>query len=88
VRQFYDPNKRSGKAIAKSIGWGGRVAWDIYLFYEEGSEWIEGPPVPTAWIHQLNENWADRAHFRTGADLVEELFKTMKKLLPIQHREP
>jgi hypothetical protein len=41
-----------------------------------------------AWIHQLNENWADRAHFHTGADLVEELFKTMKKLLPIQHREP
>ena len=81
VLQFYDPHRRSGKAVAESIGWEGQVAWDIYLFYAAKGQWVEDPPNPTAWMHQLRESWADPAHFYTGEDLVRELFKTLKELL-------
>jgi hypothetical protein len=37
VRHFHDPAKRSGRAVAASLGWKDYVAWDIYLFYEAGS---------------------------------------------------
>lgn len=77
VRHFYDPDRLSGKAIAESVGWRGKVAWDIYLFYAPGAEWIEGPPIPAAWMHQLSESWADRDHFRTGDYLVRELHSTV-----------
>ncbi len=81
IQHFYDPDKLSGKAIAESVGWKDKVAWDIYLFYVAGAEWIEDPPIPDAWMHQLSENWADREHFRTGEYLAEELYSTVKALL-------
>jgi hypothetical protein len=80
VRQFYDPNQIAGKAIAERVGWKGKVAWDIYLFYPAGHEWTKRPPTPSAWKHQLRETWADREHFHAGDDLVKALFETMKKL--------
>lgn len=81
VRHFYDPEKRAGKAIAESLaGEESKPAWDIYLFYEKGSEWIEDAPAPTDWMHQLTgSGWADLAHFHTGDELVEELHKAMTK---------
>jgi hypothetical protein len=31
-----------------------RSAWDVYLFYEPGVEWVHRvPPTPTQWAHQL-----------------------------------
>jgi len=82
VRHFYDPEKHVGKAIAKSLGCeDSDAAWDIYLFYEKGIEWIEDAPTPTDWMHQLTgSSWADLAHYRTGDELVEELHKAMKRL--------
>ena len=84
VRHFYDPEKRLGKAIARSLNWEVGVAWDIYLFYAKGSEWVEDPPPPTDWMHQLSDNWTDRAHFRFGDALVEELHKTMRELMEVE----
>lgn len=81
IRQFYDPAKRSGKAIAKSIGYEDRIAWDIYLFYSAGAKWIENPPAPNDWLHQLSENWIDRERYHTGDDLGRELSVTTKKFL-------
>jgi len=78
VRQFYDPKQRSGKAVSESLGYAGKVAWDIYLFYQSGEEWIETPPAPAYWMHQISENWASRNHFRTGDDLRKELYTTAK----------
>ncbi len=83
VRHFYDPEQRSGKAIAQSLALEGRVAWDIYLFYAKDSEWTDSPPTPRQWMHQLSASEADSAHFHTGDDLVEELYKTMKRLVDI-----
>ena len=48
IRQFYDPDQHCGKAIANSIGWQGKIAWDIYLFYTPGGEWIKTPPQTIA----------------------------------------
>lgn len=80
VAQFYDPEKRTGQKIAASIGWDHKVAWDIYLFYAAGSVWDQKPPHPTAWMHQLKEDWADQDHFHTDDDLAAELKVTMMKL--------
>jgi len=81
VQQFYDPAKRAGHTVAGSVGWNGHIAWDIYLFYETGIIWSEVPPVPTHWMHQLKDGWADRKYFRTGGDLTTELSITVKMLL-------
>jgi len=81
VQQFWDPDQLSGKAIAEALGYKGRVAWDIYLFYTPGSKWMEHPPEPAGWMHQITEGWADPDHFFTGDDLAEKLFDTAKGLL-------
>ena len=77
VRHFRDQARRSGQAIAASLGWKDYVAWDIYLFYEAGSKWLDEPPPPAHFAHQLPR---DHAHFRTGDDLVRELREAMKRL--------
>lgn len=83
VHHFYDPEKRVGEAIARSLGGEeGKVAWDIYLFYKAGSEWAENPPTPIAWMHQLTDSsWADHVHYHSGDDMVDALYKTMKELI-------
>jgi hypothetical protein len=84
VRQFYDPAQLSGKAIAESLGYNGKVAWDIYLFYAAGGEWIHNPPVPNSWMHQISERWASRRHFHTGDELFKKLYTAAKKLRRIK----
>lgn len=79
--QFYDPQQLSGRAVADSLGWPGRIAWDIYLFYTAGSHWNETPPLPSDWMHQLTDPWADSERLRMGNDLVRELGRSMKRLL-------
>lgn len=81
VRQFWDPYGFSGKVIAEALGYEGRVAWDIYLFYAAGSEWREHPPQPAGWMHQISGGWADPGHFYTGEDLRRHLYETARKLL-------
>ena len=81
VHQFWDPNQLSGKAIAEALGYKGRVAWDIYLFYEPGSEWTVHPPEPAGWMHQISQGWVDRGHFYTGQDLRRKLHETAQGLM-------
>ena len=76
VQHFHDPAKRSGQTIAASLGWDNYVAWDIYLFYEAGSKWLDGPPSPAHFAHQLPR---DSGRFRTGDDLVRELREAMMR---------
>jgi len=81
ICQFYDPQQLSGQAVAHSLGWHGRVAWDIYLFYTPGSRWNETPPAPVDWMHQLTDPWANPDRLRIGDELVRELAVSMKKLM-------
>ena len=81
ICQFYDSQQLSGRAVADSLGWQGRVAWDIYLFYTAGNPWNENPPAPIDWMHQLKDPWADLERQRMGGDLVRGLAGSMKKLV-------
>jgi hypothetical protein len=80
VQQFYDPNRLLGKAIAKSIHPQGSVAWDMYLFYSEGIEWTEQPPIPFDWAHQLDDSWADPNHFAWDKALISRFHKIIDRL--------
>jgi hypothetical protein len=62
------------------VGWKGRVAWDIYLFYGSNVKWTEAPPKPEFWMHQLSDDWADKDKYRTGDDLKNELSVSLEKL--------
>ena len=45
-----------------------RSAWDVYVFYEPGVEWVHRvPPTPTQWAHQLEPDpgVGDRLAFGT-----------------------
>jgi len=84
IRQFWDPHQLSGKAIAEALGYKGRVAWDVYLFYTPESKWVEHPPAPAGWMHQISQGWADQNHFFTGDDLVKKLYDTAQGLLASQ----
>ena len=78
VHHFFDPSRRVGKAIAEGLLREG-FAWDIFLFYDKGDEWLERPPKPARWMHQLSPIQADPEHFRGGADaLLGELRLVMK----------
>jgi hypothetical protein len=81
IQHFYDPTKAVGKAIADSVGWTGNIAWDIYLFYLSPDNWIDTPPAPKSWMHQLKDNWATNETYRTGNDLMMELSASMERLL-------
>ena len=81
IEHFYDQDQIVGKEIANTVGWDGHIAWDIYLFYGPHVDWKNMPPKPTYCMHQLTDSWADREHYHTGDDLVNELLMTMQKLL-------
>jgi hypothetical protein len=50
-------------------------------FFEPFTEWTEKPPKHLFWMHQLTDDWATKDNYRTGDDLKNELFISMKKLL-------
>ena len=81
IQHFYDNKKTTGKTIADSVGWAGKVAWDIYLFYSPFVEWTETLPKPLFWMHQLTDGWATKDRYHTGEDLKNELLISMEKLL-------
>ena len=81
IRHFYDPNQLSGREIAASVGWEDKIAWDIYLFYPPKVEWVDIPPKPARWMHQVSDEWARNGHYQTGNDLKRELSASLKTLL-------
>jgi hypothetical protein len=86
ARHFYDPERRVGQAVALSLGEPGMIAWDIYLFYAAGQEWLASMPAPTHWAHQLSgERWHD--HFHWGDDLHAELHRAMRELTDTEGRQ-
>ena len=82
LRQFYDPGRRAGIAIARGLGGDERaVAWDAYLLYAPGATWEDAPPVPFDWAHQLTASrWADHGRYHHGEDLIAALRAIMGRL--------
>ena len=75
VKQFHDPDRKAGRAIARDLLYeDGGPAWDIYLFYDKDAEWTDRPPEPVDWMHQLSgARRADPSRFRPGPQLTKAL---------------
>ena len=77
ARHFYDPDRVVGRAVARSLGASGEIAWDIYLFYGPEARWDgDVPPRPLDWRHQLRGRaWADPERWRWGDQLAADLLE-------------
>ncbi len=78
VHQFHDPNRLVGDAFAEGL-LEQPPAWDMYLLYAATPQqrWVDHPPEPADWMHQLGSGTADPARQRSGQDLVVGLFDAM-----------
>jgi hypothetical protein len=53
VSQFWDGRQHLGKEVGRSVGVPDWIAWDIYLFYAPGVQWLPGAlPTPAAALAQ------------------------------------
>lgn len=77
VAQFHDPNRLAGDAFAEGL-LDQPPAWDMYLLYAATPQqlWVDDPPEPTNWMHQLASASAP-ARRRSGHDLVVGLYDAM-----------
>ncbi|MFT5050883.1 MAG: hypothetical protein ACI8QZ_002289 [Chlamydiales bacterium] len=78
VQHFHDPSKRAGRAFAVGLLPTG-VAWDVYLFYPPGARWIDDPPQPLTWSHQLGR--IDPEHFHPREVLFQKLHEATAAVL-------
>ena len=53
VSYFLDPQSQTGKQWERVLKTGRFIAWDVYLLYGADADWIEEPPQPAYWMHQL-----------------------------------
>jgi len=72
VAQFHDPGGRVGRLIADRLV-KHPPAWDVYLFFDADSAWLDAPPVPSEWFHQLGPEIADASRQRSGGALAHAL---------------
>ena len=56
VKQFWDPDRKFGLLLSRTLDLSISVAWDVYLLYVPDHPWeAELPPSPEFWMHQQNE---------------------------------
>ena len=81
VRQFHDPNRLVGDAFAEGL-LDEPPAWDMYLLYAASEQqlWVDYPPKPTDWMHQIGFRDVDPTRRRGGHDLVVGLYDAMSDL--------
>jgi len=73
VAQFHDPAGRVGQLIADRLV-KHPPAWDMYLFFDRESAWLDAPPRPSEWFHQLGPEIADVSRQRSGDALAAALY--------------
>lgn len=84
VTQYFDPEKHSSFSLARSLGASDpQVAWDVYLFFDDKVTWLDHPPMPIEWVHQLQgSNWADPDRLFYGNALSGRIREIMSTLNP------
>ena len=56
MKQFWDPDRKFGLLLSRTLDLLISVAWDVYLLYAPDHPWEEEfPPSPEFWVHQQNE---------------------------------
>ena len=55
ARHFWDGGGSLGKEYGKiiSLPQNKKFAWDVYLVFGRPAKWINAPPKPEFWMHQL-----------------------------------
>jgi hypothetical protein len=86
---FHDPHHVVGRAMARTLGWKGHVAWDTYFVYGPGGLWTgERMPVPDTWFHQLKdrEMWEQTAESDVGTAEWTQALADKSEADPAQFR--
>lgn len=71
ARHYWDGSQALGEAVAPALGIRAKMAWDVYVVYDEAVPWGEAAPQPSAWLHQ--KALEDPALQLTEERLVEQL---------------
>jgi hypothetical protein len=57
---------------------GNRFAWDTYMIFGADAAWLESPPAPLEWMHQLGVLGEDHPRWLDG-DRFRESVKSLVK---------
>ena len=77
ARHYWDGSQALGEALSPTLGIRAKMAWDVYVVYDEVAEWEQSgpsgdaPPQPLSWLHQ--KAGEDEALELTEERLVERL---------------
>lgn len=79
---FWDASGRMPRHYGKLLGLpkNDQFAWDTYMVFGHDAEWIQAPPPPDDWMHQMSKalgqthrRWLDGDEFaKTVARMVSE----------------
>ncbi len=81
IRWFHDPSHRAGEVIAEILNAAELIAWDVYLFFDREAHWLDKPPRPLGWVHQLGGGQADPDRYHPGGQLYPELVNLFSEMV-------
>ncbi len=76
ARHYWDGAQALGEALSPTLGIRAKMAWDVYVVYDEAAEWGDAPPKPLSWLHQ--KAGEDEALELNEERLVEQIREALK----------
>ena len=76
IVQFFDSENKFGDIVAQRLNPQGKKAWDIYMFFDKDTKWINDFPRPFEYAHQLSSSanpWVDETKYFGGPELTKRL---------------
>ena len=78
VRHYLDPDYKLASPYASRLPALGlpedEQSWDVYFVFAPGTRWVNGPPSPAYWMHQLRT--APPGH-RLDAEALASLLRAL-----------
>jgi len=79
VTYFIDAQSRTGELWERILKTEREIAWDVYLLYAPGANWVDEPPLPDFWMHQLGGvTKAPRLNQSTFTSKLKDMLDEMK----------